>query len=91
MVEDFAICRDNASKWVILPRDRNRDWQGDSNAWNFISSPNGDDAVWILQTHLGMLHLIHSTAFVGEPVSAAFSDFQQMKNLDRYTRKRSKA
>lgn len=87
MVEDFAKCRDNASKWVILLRDSNSDWQGDSNAWIFISSPIGDDALWTLQTHLRMLHLIHSTAFLGQPLSVAFSNFQQMKDLDVYTGK----
>lgn len=90
MVEYFIIYTDNASKLVILLRVCNRDSQGDSNAWIFISSPIGYDAVGTFQTHLRMLHLIHSTAFLGQPVSVAFSNFQQMKGLDMYTGKGDK-
>lgn len=90
MVEDFAICRDNASKCVNLLRVCNRDRQGDSNVWIFIFSPNGYDAVWTLQTHLRMLHLIHGTAFLGQLVSVAFSNFQQMKDVDLFTGKGAK-
>lgn len=37
--------------------------------------------------HLSVLHLIHGTVFLGQPVSLVFSNFWQMKDLDVFTGK----